>query len=201
MNQVFFSGIITLWSITSGAMDGIYHEPVISRFVFWRTKSLLDFSSTIISPFINCRFLARRSIVRSPLLEQSSSRPILHRSWSCSDCKATWQCWIVLLHGVRSIKPAGSRTHSIKYSNRCLSMTCSIFGNHLDVPNSQVGERMHSLWYFQRPSENMDDTGMFSVHVIETALQPFDLKMINLESQEDSARRAKDSPTLVILYQ
>ena len=47
----------------------------------------------------------------------------------------------------------------------------------------------------------MDDTGMFSVHVIETALQPFDLKMINLESQEDSARRAKDSPTLVILYQ
>lgn len=40
----------------------------------------------------------------------------------------------------------------------------------------------------------MDDTGMFSVQVLEKALESFGLNLKNLDSQDEDARQAKRDP-------
>lgn len=51
------------------------------------------------------------------------------------------------------------------------------------------------LMPFQQPSVNMDDTGMFSVQVITSALKLWDLTLVPYESSSSLAQKARGNPT------
>jgi len=40
----------------------------------------------------------------------------------------------------------------------------------------------------------MDDSGMFSVQVLQKALEQFSLSLVNIESDEECSREAKSHP-------
>ena len=47
----------------------------------------------------------------------------------------------------------------------------------------------------QQPSSNYDDSGFFSVQVIDNALRVWGLELLQYNSQNEIARRARDDPT------
>ncbi|RWS04393.1 ataxin-3-like protein [Dinothrombium tinctorium] len=51
------------------------------------------------------------------------------------------------------------------------------------------------LQFVSKPSSNMDDSGYFSVQVIESALKVWNLDLIPFSSQDEIAKKAREDPT------
>ena len=54
---------------------------------------------------------------------------------------------------------------------------------------------MGFAYFFQQPSSNYDDSGFFSVQVIDNALRVWGLELLPYNSQNEISRRARDDPT------
>jgi len=51
-----------------------------------------------------------------------------------------------------------------------------------------------------RQSQNMDDSGFFSIQVLQRALEVFDIELISYTSQQPMAQRAREQPTSIQAY-
>ena len=56
----------------------------------------------------------------------------------------------------------------------------------------------HSFFVFQQPSSNYDDSGFFSIQVLQEALQVWGLELVPFTSQHLAAQDARRDPTSVV---
>ncbi|CAF0856931.1 unnamed protein product [Didymodactylos carnosus] len=62
------------------------------------------------------------------------------------------------------------------------------------------GAESHHQQPHIRESQNMDDTGFFSIQVLQRALEVFDIELISYNSSEAIAEQARQTPTNITAY-